>query len=186
MGGPDRLSRADMAAAVAAACGYDPALILAAPAASVRLPVVLPVLHVLLVQHGIHPQGASGGTAAAGQGLYCGLSVLAPAPVVMCHLCNLPVAACLPACLPASLAPCIERPPASLPVLPPPLQVPRPAPSPADISMDSSRLEAAVGMQARAPLHLLQPPGSTSAPCCRSRACAAPAGECLRLAAGWL
>ncbi|EFN51077.1 hypothetical protein CHLNCDRAFT_141448 [Chlorella variabilis] len=42
MGGPDRLSRADMAAAVAAACGYDPALILAAPAASVPRPAPSP------------------------------------------------------------------------------------------------------------------------------------------------
>jgi dTDP-4-dehydrorhamnose reductase len=35
MGGPDRLSRADMADAVAAACGHDARLIVRAPAASV-------------------------------------------------------------------------------------------------------------------------------------------------------
>lgn len=42
MGGPQRLSRVDMAAAVAAARGHDPACILRAPASSVDRPVASP------------------------------------------------------------------------------------------------------------------------------------------------
>ena len=42
LGGPDRLSRVDMARAVAEARGHDPAPILAVPAASVSRPVASP------------------------------------------------------------------------------------------------------------------------------------------------
>lgn len=42
MGGPDRLSRLEMAQSVAAVCGYSTSAIIAAPASSVQRPVRSP------------------------------------------------------------------------------------------------------------------------------------------------
>lgn len=119
MGGPDRLSRADIAAAVAEAHGYDTGLILRVPSASGAPPPG----RCLLVRGCCASWCGGGGDPCPGAGGGCSLSFPSPADIPLTPLAHPTLAPCPALCAPA---------------------VPRPFPSPADISMRSGRLEAAL------------------------------------------